>query len=232
MKAVKLILCIIGIAVTFILPQIGFCDVSYNINVTQPAPAQTPGGTAAVEKAVTDEGKLASNQALMASNKALVDLLREDADATTNISDVQAMRDLGVTSPEDKNLAIGALSTLLAQQQGAVTEKMHNFDDTTVNPVLFSDTYVVGQTEAFQAELLKLGASDVAVIVVITKTEEEILKILEGISSKGSVAIVRATTDDSRAAFNALFEKYKEGFSLRRKDIDGTNVIKALKGTV
>lgn len=57
MKAVKLILCIIGVAVTFILPQISFCDVSYNINVGQPAPAETPAGTEVVQRAVEEAAK-------------------------------------------------------------------------------------------------------------------------------------------------------------------------------
>ncbi len=222
----KNILFIIVFAVMLLSAQFGFSAL---INLETPAAPSTADGKAAVDKAVGDEGKrLASNATLLTTD--LIDKLQADTVAVVNLSAVSAAAPVEIVT-DRKAYAIGLASVRLAQ--ASITGSTYDFSDTTINPVLFSDKYVADNTDEFLLKLADIKGDDVAVIVAMTRTPEEIQKILQdrGVPM-GNIVIVQAVSMESAAAFTGLFEEYKEGFSLRSIDRNNAVVVKALQGAV
>ena len=215
------------------ISMIVFCGISYAavagfINVGQPNPAETRDVKTTVEDAVRNEGKpIASNATLLTTD--LIDKLNGDATAVVTLNG-QAIAVPGVT--DQKAYAIGLGSVRLAQV--VVKGNAYDFSDTTINPLLFSDDYAVSQTAALIPQIDALTGDQIAVIVAITRTPEEIAAIA-GIKERidaGKVIIVQATNPDSRGAFTDLFKTHPEGFALRSIDKTDVTVVKALQGAV
>ena len=215
------------------ISMIVFCGISYAavagfINAATPAATETNAATT-VEETVRNEGKpIASNATLLTTD--LIDKLNSDATAVVTLNG-QAIAVPGVTN--QKAYAIGLGSVRLAQV--VVKGNAYNFsDDTTINPLLFSDEYAINQSADFIPQIDALTGDQIAVIVAITRTPEEIAAIA-GIKERidaGKVIIVQATNPDSRGAFTDLFKTHPEGFALRSIDKTDVTVVKALQGAV
>lgn len=181
----------------------------------------------AVKKAGDEGAKLASNAALLTTD--IIEKIRADETAMVNVSAVLAAASSENIS-EMKAYAIGLGSVRLAEV--SVDGNTYNFSDSTVNPVLFSEKFATDETPRFAEAVTAMQPDQIAVIIAINMSSDEIRKAIEGEIDLGKVVIVQATTMESQKAFNTLFDEYKEGFSLRTLDKNNPNVIKALKGAV
>jgi hypothetical protein len=182
-------------------------------------------------KNTQDGKKLASNATVFGAdliselqgNKAVAEIKLNGADLNSVVSNV--------TSPVD--YIIGMASVRLAGADVTKDGNAYNFSDSTVNPVLFSEKFVTGEKQPyFIGAVSVMPPSQIAVIVAINMTPEEIKKSIEDKVDMGKVIIVQALTTESQQAYNTLFDEYKEGFSLKTLDNNNPNVIKALQGTI
>lgn len=227
----KNILFIIVLACMLLSAQLGFSAL---VNLETPAAPNTAGPKATVDGTVKAEGdKLASNATLLTTD--LIDELNANATAEVNLSAVSV-----AASVEDvtdlKAYAIGLGSVRLAQV--TVTGNRYDFSDTTINPLLFSDTYAVTQTGAFIEQVTKMSGDQIAVIIAIDRTPQEIeaIKAIKDKIDSGKVIIVQATTLSSKEGFRALFADpnlVRDGFiNPRALPSADKRVVKALQGAV
>ena len=133
-----------------------------------------------------------------------------------------------VTNPKAYAIGLGSVRLAMVGVEG----KTYNFVDSTVSPLLFSEKYATGQTQGFADAVTNLKSDEIAVIIAITMSSDDIKKAIEGKVNLDKVVIVEATTAESKIAFGDLFKQHNEGFSLGALDRNSAVVVKALQGAV
>jgi len=226
---IALVICAAILSV-FTAMQLGYAYTAM-VNLGQ----QTDGSDVAkkVEDAVKDAGqegkKFASNTMFGAE---MADELRQNKDAAVvrlNGADLR-MAVSNVTSPAD--YAIGMVSVGLASRNVSVEGNTYDFSDSSVSPLLFSENFAVGEIQRFSGAVDSLQPDQIAVIVAINMSADEIRQAIDGKVNLDRVVIVQATTRDSQEAFLKLFEDNKEGFSLKDLNRNDRAVVKALEGAI
>ncbi len=141
----------------------------------------------AVKKAGEEGPKLASNATLLTTD--IIEKIRADETAVVDVSAVSA-----AASKENisniRDYAIGLGSVRLANV--SVDGNAYNFMDSTLSPLIFSDSYVIDNETRpeFLDKVAKLQPDEIAVIIAINMEPAAIRKAIEGKVSFDRVVIV------------------------------------------
>lgn len=180
----------------------------------------------AVKNAGKEGSKLASNEALTTQ---MIDEIKTNSDARVTLNGKGVVEVIpGVTDPIGYAIGAGSVRLNLVSKTG----NAYDFTDSTISPLIFSETFATGETQQFAEAVTAMQPDQIAVIIAINMTSDDIKKAIEGKIDLGKVVIVEATTVESQTAFSVLFSDNKEGFSLRSLDRNNPVVIKALQGAV
>lgn len=227
-----------------VIPQLSYAG-TFAVNLRGDAAGTVEGQTAA-GKAVADAaaaeqprtppaapgegGKLSSNMTL---NPETIAAIRADLNTKVTLNG-NSVTDIPFVT-NSVGYVIGLASVGLVSRDITKNGNTYDFKDSTISPLVFSEKVTTPgdiQRQFIETVGTINPADQIAVIVAINMSPEDIKKAIQDKVDLGKVVIVQAIEKDSREAFNTLFS-YKEGFSLR--DLDrgfAPTVVKALQGAV